>query len=250
MDIGLERIRLMQLWNVNIGSKEETIIYCQWEPPESGFFTLNTDGTLQNGVGVGMGNGVEGSSWYEEERCKNTLIYSKKKGYRKASKEIRLPDSPLEEFELVSEDGIPIRERIFGGSSAVSAERLNNLRITKPAAIGVVYRDRLGIHHQATLHKGGRSHPMCRGHWKPPTPSGIGPMSQLKLLGIPVVKSISSVGKFMYDNPSNGISFVPSVPIEHSLAQVVGTTDLGIDIEASYSNVSLASPSWGSLSIQ
>lgn len=37
----------------------------------------------------------------------------------------------------------------------------------------------------------------------------------------PISADIPSVGKHMYDNPRNGISFIPSVPVDHSLVQVV-----------------------------
>ncbi|GJM97802.1 hypothetical protein PR202_ga14757 [Eleusine coracana subsp. coracana] len=52
--------------------------------------------------------------------------------------------------------------------------------------------------------------------------SGIGPASDLSYLGIPVSADVPDVGKHMFDNPRNGISFIPPVPIDHSLIQVVG----------------------------
>ncbi|VAI92760.1 unnamed protein product [Triticum turgidum subsp. durum] len=52
--------------------------------------------------------------------------------------------------------------------------------------------------------------------------SGVGAASDLASLGIPVSVDSPDVGKHMFDNPRNGISIIPSVPIDHSLIQVVG----------------------------
>lgn len=44
--------------------------------------------------------------------------------------------------------------------------------------------------------------------------------------GIPVVHHLPYVGQFLYDNPRNGISITPSNPLEHSIIQVVGITEI------------------------
>ncbi|GFZ04385.1 glucose-methanol-choline (GMC) oxidoreductase family protein [Actinidia rufa] len=72
--------------------------------------------------------------------------------------------------------------------------------------------------------------------------SGIGPRPYLSSWGIPVVHHLPYVGQFLYDNPRNGISFVPPIPLEHSLIQVVGITDSGAYLEAASNIVPFASP--------
>ncbi|KAG2607670.1 hypothetical protein PVAP13_4NG269100 [Panicum virgatum] len=92
------------------------------------------------------------------------------------------------------------------------------------AAIGVVYQDRLLDQHQALLRPGGEVILSAGALGSPQLLllSGIGPASDLSYLGIPVSADLPDVGKHMFDNPRNGISIIPSVPIDHSLIQVVG----------------------------
>ena len=92
------------------------------------------------------------------------------------------------------------------------------------AAIGVVYQDRLLDQHQALLRPGVEVILSAGALGSPQLLllSGIGPATDLSNLGIPVSADIPDAGKHMYDNPRNGISFIPSVPIDHSLIQVVG----------------------------
>ncbi|CAA2994656.1 (R)-mandelonitrile lyase-like [Olea europaea subsp. europaea] len=52
--------------------------------------------------------------------------------------------------------------------------------------------------------------------------SGIGLRPYLFSLGIPVARHSPYVGQFLYDNPRNGISIVPLMPLERSLIQFVG----------------------------
>lgn len=72
--------------------------------------------------------------------------------------------------------------------------------------------------------------------------SGIGPRSYLSSWGIPLAVHHPNVGQFMYDNPRNGISIIPSVPLEHSLIQVVGITHNGTFLEAASNVVSFRPP--------
>ncbi|GJN39002.1 hypothetical protein PR202_gb28092 [Eleusine coracana subsp. coracana] len=92
------------------------------------------------------------------------------------------------------------------------------------AAIGVVYQDRLLEQHRALLRPGGEVILSAGAIGSPQLLllSGIGPASDLSYLGIPVSADVPDVGKHMFDNPRNGISFIPPVPIDHSLIQVVG----------------------------
>ncbi|KAG8075084.1 hypothetical protein GUJ93_ZPchr0006g43897 [Zizania palustris] len=92
------------------------------------------------------------------------------------------------------------------------------------AAIGVVYQDRLLQQHHALLRPGGEVILSAGALGSPQLLllSGIGHASDLTSLGIPVAADVPDVGKHMFDNPRNGISIIPSVPIDHSLIQVVG----------------------------
>ncbi|CAI9106281.1 OLC1v1005403C1 [Oldenlandia corymbosa var. corymbosa] len=107
-----------------------------------------------------------------------------------------------------------------------------------PKAIGVVFRDQLGQFHHAMLREKGEIFLSAGAIGTPQLLllSGIGPRPYLSSWGIPVVHHHPYVGQFLYDNPRNGISFVPSVPLEHSLIQVVGITSSGAYLEAA-SNV-------------
>ncbi|CAM0909025.1 unnamed protein product [Alopecurus aequalis] len=92
------------------------------------------------------------------------------------------------------------------------------------AAVGVVYQDRLLQQHHAMLRPGGEVILSAGALGSPQLLllSGVGPASDLASLGIPVSADAPDVGKHMFDNPRNGISIIPSVPIDHSLIQVVG----------------------------
>lgn len=72
--------------------------------------------------------------------------------------------------------------------------------------------------------------------------SGIGPRPYLSSWGIPVVHHCPYVGQYLYDNPRNGISIVPPMPLEHSLIQVVGITNFGAYLEAASNVIPFSSP--------
>ncbi|KAK4349755.1 hypothetical protein RND71_029068 [Anisodus tanguticus] len=168
-------------------------------------------------------------------------------------------ESPAQAF--TSEDGVPnARGRILGGSSAINAgfysradqdfilveagidpfngfsldhvigikiavyasvERIllapnSAYSLSKQAAIGVIFRDQSGRYHHA--------------------------MPYLSTWGIVVAHHLPYVGKFLFDNPRNGISIVPPMPPEHSLIQVVGITNSGAYLEAASNVIPFASP--------
>ncbi|WCJ26258.1 Glucose-methanol-choline (GMC) oxidoreductase family protein [Euphorbia peplus] len=106
------------------------------------------------------------------------------------------------------------------------------------AAIGVLYSDKMGQHHRALVRDNGEVILSAGAIGSPQLLllSGIGPRPYLSTLGIPVAYHLPYVGQYLYDNPRNGISIVPSVPLEHSLIQVVGITNRGAYLEAA-SNV-------------
>ncbi|PIA40072.1 hypothetical protein AQUCO_02500060v1 [Aquilegia coerulea] len=114
----------------------------------------------------------------------------------------------------------------------------------KPEAIGVVYRDRIGRHHHAMV-RGKGEVIICAGAIGSPQLlllSGIGPRAYLSSWGIPVIHHLPYVGQYLYDNPRNGISIVPPLPLEHSLIQVVGITESGTYIEASSNIIPFTAP--------
>jgi choline dehydrogenase len=72
--------------------------------------------------------------------------------------------------------------------------------------------------------------------------SGVGPADHLRSFGITLVHDQPGVGQGMADNPMNGI-YVPSPsPVEISLIQVVGITQVGSYIEGSSGARHSASP--------
>ncbi|GAB2268749.1 hypothetical protein Dimus_003696 [Dionaea muscipula] len=112
------------------------------------------------------------------------------------------------------------------------------------SAIGVIYRDELGHYHQALV-KGKGQVILSAGAIGTPQLmllSGIGSRPYLSSWGIPVSLHLPYVGQFMYDNPRNGISIVPPIPLEHSLIQVVGITGLGTFIEAASNIIPFVTP--------
>ncbi|KAG5410066.1 hypothetical protein IGI04_006385 [Brassica rapa subsp. trilocularis] len=112
------------------------------------------------------------------------------------------------------------------------------------SAIGVVYRDQLGRYHHAMIRDRGEVILSAGSLGSPQLMllSGIGPRSYLSTWGIPVAIDQPHVGGFVYDNPRNGISIVPPVPMENSLIQVVGVTEDGAFLEAASNVIPFASP--------
>ncbi|CAA7407369.1 unnamed protein product [Spirodela intermedia] len=114
----------------------------------------------------------------------------------------------------------------------------------KQRAIGVVYRDQFGMRHRATTRAGGEVILSAGALGSPQLLllSGVGPRGHLQSMGIAVARHHPHIGKFVYDNPRNGISIAPPAPLEHSLIQVVGITDSGAFLEAASTVVPFYSP--------
>ncbi|KAJ4950479.1 hypothetical protein NE237_027311 [Protea cynaroides] len=135
---------------------------------------------------------------------------------------------------------------LIGSRSASTGFRSSSgpSRPTKQTATGIVYRDRLGRLHRAMI-RGDGEVILCAGALGSPQLlllSGIGSRAYLSSLGIPVVHHLPYVGQFMFDNPRNGISIAPPLPLDHSLIQVVGITDSGTYIEAASNIIPFVSP--------
>ncbi|KAL3579558.1 hypothetical protein D5086_021062 [Populus alba] len=75
--------------------------------------------------------------------------------------------------------------------------------------------------------------------------SGIGQRSYLSSMGIPVAYHLPYVDPYLYDNPRNGISTVTPTPLEHSLIQVVGISEVGAYLAAASTVNPFASPARG-----
>ncbi|KAL3834517.1 hypothetical protein ACJIZ3_009253 [Penstemon smallii] len=106
----------------------------------------------------------------------------------------------------------------------------------RPKAYGVFYRDSNGGRHMAYLNDEPTSEIILSagaiGSPQLLMLSGIGPAQKLKAQGIGVVLDQPNVGQGMSDNPMNSI-LVPSLrPVEISLIEVVGISDVGSYIEA------------------
>ncbi|KAL2458695.1 (R)-mandelonitrile lyase-like [Forsythia ovata] len=128
-------------------------------------------------------------------------------------------------------------ERVLLASTSASSR-------DKQSAIGVVFRDHAGRYHHAMVRDRGEVI-LCAGAVGSPQLlllSGIGPRPYLSSWGIPVARHSPYVGQFLYDNPRNGISIVPPMPLEHSLIQVVGITTSGAYLEAASNIIPFASP--------
>lgn len=115
---------------------------------------------------------------------------------------------------------------------------------SKMAAIGVIFRDQAGRYHHAMVRGKGEVLLSAGALGSPQLLllSGVGPRPHLSTWGIPVAHHLPYVGQFLFDNPRNGISIVPPMPLEHSLIQVVGITDAGAYLEAASNVIPFASP--------
>ncbi|KAK7293969.1 hypothetical protein RJT34_16852 [Clitoria ternatea] len=113
-----------------------------------------------------------------------------------------------------------------------------------PTATGVLFSDQTGRYHHAMLRQHGEVILSAGAIGSPQLLllSGIGPRSYLSSWGIPVVHHVPYVGHFLYDNPRNGITILPSQPMEHSLIQVVGITDSGAYLETASNVIPFALP--------
>ncbi|GAV81368.1 GMC_oxred_N domain-containing protein/GMC_oxred_C domain-containing protein [Cephalotus follicularis] len=128
-------------------------------------------------------------------------------------------------------------ERILLASSSPHA-------VTRQSVIGIVYRDQMGWYHHAMVRQNGEVM-LCAGAIGSPQLlllSGIGSRPYISSWGIPVAYHHPYVGQYLYDNPRNGISIVPPIPLEHSLIQVVGITQTGTYVEAASNIIPFASP--------
>ncbi|XP_009801182.2 (R)-mandelonitrile lyase-like [Nicotiana sylvestris] len=115
---------------------------------------------------------------------------------------------------------------------------------SKMTAIGVIFRDQAGRYHHSMVRGKGEVLLSAGALGSPQLLllSGVGPRPYLSTWGIPVAHHLPYVGQFLFDNPRNGISIVPPMPLEHSLIQVVGITDAGAYLEAASNVIPFASP--------
>ncbi|CAL5210414.1 unnamed protein product [Lathyrus oleraceus] len=137
-----------------------------------------------------------------------------------------------------------VERLLLASSPSSSFSSANSATTTSLSAIGVLYRDKNGKYHHAILKDQGEVILSAGAIGSPQLLllSGIGPRPYLSSWGIPVAHHLPYVGHFLYDNPRNGITFLPSIPLEHSLIEVVGITDSGAYIEAASNVVPFSTP--------
>lgn len=117
--------------------------------------------------------------------------------------------------------------------------------LSKLAAVGVVFHDRTEPYHHAMV-RGKGEVLVCAG--APGSPqllllSGVGLRPYLSTWGFPTIYPTRD--SFLFDNPRNGISIVPPMPLAHSLIQVVGITNSGAYLEAASNVIPFSAPSHG-----
>ncbi|KAI3458211.1 hypothetical protein Pfo_014874 [Paulownia fortunei] len=114
----------------------------------------------------------------------------------------------------------------------------------RPKAYGVFFRDSTGTRHMAYLNREPTNEIiLSAGALGSPQLlmlSGIGPAHQLRAQGIRVILDQPMVGQGMSDNPMNAILIPSPRPVEISLIEVVGITDVGSYIEAASGSLELA----------
>ncbi|CAK9144713.1 unnamed protein product [Ilex paraguariensis] len=137
-----------------------------------------------------------------------------------------------------------IRVAVYASVERILIASSSTYSVSKQSAIGVVFRDQIGNYHHAMVREKGEVF-LSAGTLGSPQLlllSGIGPRPYLSSWGIPVAHHSPYVGQYLYDNPRNGISIVPPMPLEHSLIQVVGITNSGTYLEAASNVIPFASP--------
>ncbi|PIN26808.1 Glucose dehydrogenase/choline dehydrogenase/mandelonitrile lyase (GMC oxidoreductase family) [Handroanthus impetiginosus] len=106
----------------------------------------------------------------------------------------------------------------------------------KPKAFGVFFKDFDGIKHLAYLNSEPTSEViLCAGALGSPQLlmlSGIGPANHLRANGIRVILNQPVVGQGMSDNPMNVVMVPLTRPLEISLIEAIGITNVGSYIEA------------------
>ncbi|XP_060669618.1 (R)-mandelonitrile lyase 1-like [Ziziphus jujuba] len=154
--------------------------------------------------------------------------------------------------------------RRHGAVELLNRGELKNLRIAVHATVeriiissniasrlgatGVIYTDSKGLHHRAMLRDKGEVILSAGAIGSPQLLllSGVGPVSHLSSLQIPVVLPNPYVGKFMADNPTNRVSIIAPFPLDQSNLQVVGITsdfyieNLSYKVPSSSTNISVA----------
>ncbi|KAJ4847996.1 hypothetical protein Tsubulata_035867 [Turnera subulata] len=137
-----------------------------------------------------------------------------------------------------------IKVAVYANVERVLVASTAQLAGPRQAAIGVVYRDRNGRYHHAMVRPNGEVLLSAGAIGSPQLLllSGIGPRPYLSSWGIPVAYHLPYVGQYLYDNPRNGISIVPPMPLDQSLIQVVGITKVGAYLEAASNVIPFSTP--------
>ncbi|KAL2234797.1 UNVERIFIED_CONTAM: Protein HOTHEAD [Sesamum indicum] len=222
----------------------------------AGFYTRASTSYIKS-VGWDAKLVNESYPWIEKQIVHQPRLMPWQKAVRDGLLEVGI--SPFNGFTYDHKFGTKVGGTIFDkfGRRHTAAELLasanpDNLRVLvhatvqkiefdksgkRPKVIGVVIKDENGMTHRAVLSKrAGSEVIVSSGAIGSPhllLLSGIGPKAELEKFNIPLVLENEFVGRDMADNPLNTIFVPTNGPIEQSLIQTVGITELGVYIEAS-----------------
>ncbi|XP_011080131.1 protein HOTHEAD [Sesamum indicum] len=222
----------------------------------AGFYTRASTSYIKS-VGWDAKLVNESYPWIEKQIVHQPRLMPWQKAVRDGLLEVGI--SPFNGFTYDHKFGTKVGGTIFDkfGRRHTAAELLasanpDNLRVLvhatvqkiefdksgkRPKVIGVVIKDENGMTHRAVLSKRAGSEVIVSlGAIGSPhllLLSGIGPKAELEKFNIPLVLENEFVGRDMADNPLNTIFVPTNGPIEQSLIQTVGITELGVYIEAS-----------------
>ncbi|CAK9325773.1 unnamed protein product [Citrullus colocynthis] len=178
--------------------------------------------------------------WVEEALVSRPNLSSWQSAFRRALLEVGV--GPDNRFDLRNLVGTKIGGSIFDnkGNRHGAVELLNkggseNLKVAIQATVkrilfsglcanGVLYSDRKGKLHMALIREKGEIIVSAGAIGSPQLLllSGVGPISHLSSLKLPVVLHQPHVGQFMSDNPRFGVNIVLPFPLPTSTVEVVG----------------------------
>ncbi|XP_022965666.1 (R)-mandelonitrile lyase 1-like [Cucurbita maxima] len=192
----------------------------------------------------------KGYEWVEETVVSRPSLSSWQAALRRAMLEGGV--GPDNGFDLRSVVGTKTGGSIFdehgnrrGAVEFLNKVESNNLKVVVEASVhriifsglsatGVSYSDSKGKSHTAYIRKKGEIILSAGAIGSPQLLllSGIGPISHLSSLNLPVVLHQPHVGEFMSDNPRFGVNIMLPFPLPTTTVEVVGTTETNTHFES------------------